>query len=144
MTKEEYLADLTSHLNEQIYSVSFNKFKDGYYADSVESACKKVNEYLKKLYKDKYETEKDGESLFCSCLSDKEDVNLFSLGDLKTQNGKNEQSGYMFLLKGMWQAMRNPKAHNNLHLSMDEAYDRLIFISMLMKRLEKAYNGCKR
>lgn len=76
--------------------------------------------------------------MFPEVFNDKEENTLLKVDDLNTQSGKDEQAGYRFLLMGMWSALRNPKAHANLTLTQNEAYDRLIFASMLMKKIDKA------
>lgn len=135
---EKPLDDLESRLHKSIKTVAYQKYLDGYFAEAVESACKEINERLKKLYKKLKVVEKDGKDLFAAVFNDKETDTLLKVDNLNSQSGKDEQAGYRFLLMGMWSALRNPKAHANLTLTQDEAYDRLIFISMLMKRIDKA------
>lgn len=136
---EKPVDDLEKRLHKSISDCAYQKYKDGHFADAVESACKAINERLKKLYKKFKGEEKDGTDLFALSFNDSEGKTLLKVGDLSTQSGKDEQAGYRFLLMGMWSALRNPKAHANLTLTQDEAYDRLIFCSMLAKRIDKAF-----
>lgn len=131
-------SEIDKHLHKSIKTVAYQKYLDGHFADAVESACKEINDRLKKLYKKLKGTEKDGNKLFPEVFNDNETTTLLKVDDLNTDSGKDEQAGYRFLLMGMWSAFRNPKAHANLTLTQDEAYDRLIFASMLMKRIDKA------
>lgn len=135
---EKNVDDLERRLHKSIKGCAYQKYKDGHFADAVESACKEINDRLKKLYKKLKGTEKDGNKLFPEVFNDNETTTLLKVDDLNTDSGKDEQAGYRFMLMGMWSALRNPKAHANLTLTQDEAYDRLIFISMLMKRIDKA------
>jgi len=131
--------NISSHLNEQIANVSLQKYLDGYYADAVESAIKEINSRLKKMYKKFKHEELDGSDLFAKVFLDDETKTLLKVSDLSSQSGKDEQKGYRLMFMGMWSAMRNPKAHENLTMTEDEAYDRLIFLSMLMKKIDKAF-----
>ena len=130
---------IANHLHSKIKEVALQKYLDGYYADAVEAGIKEINSRLKKMYK-KFKTEElDGADLFAKVFLDDADKTLLKVSDLSTQSGKDEQKGYRFLFMGMWFALRNPKAHENVFLSQDEAYDRLIFISLLMKKIDKAF-----
>lgn len=130
--------DLLSHLHEKIREASYQKYKDRHYADAVESAFKEINDRLKKLYKKIKGSELDGNKLFAQVFHKDPDVTLLKVDDLSTESGKDEQNGYCWLLMGAWSSQRNPKAHANLYITEDEAYDRLILASMLMKRIDKA------
>ena len=136
----EVLDSIKNHLHAKIIEVSLQKFLDGYYSDSVETAIKEVNSKLKKMYKKFKNEELDGADLFAKVFSDDENKTLLKVADLNSLSGKDEQKGYRFLFMGMWFAMRNPKAHEKLSMTKDEAYDRLIFISMLMKKIDKAFS----
>jgi len=131
--------EIEFHLHKKISDVSLQKYNDGYYADAVESAIKEINSRLKKMYRKFKNEELDGSDLFAKVFLDDENKTLLKVSDLSTQSGKDEQKGYRFMFMGMWFAMRNPKAHENLYMTQDEAYDRLIFISMLMKKIDKAF-----
>lgn len=131
--------NIANHLHTRIKEVALKKYLDGYYADAVEAGIKEINSRLKKMYKKFKGDELDGADLFAKVFSDDADKALLKVSDLSTQSGRDEQKGYRFIFMGMWFAMRNPKAHENLFLSQDEAYDRLIFISLLMKKIDKAF-----
>ena len=126
-------------LHPVIYKTSYKKFVDGYYAEAVESAIKEINYRSKKLFKKYKEKELDGSDLFANLYnSDKEKTLLFAAKDLDTQSNKDEQEGYRFLFMGLWKGIRNPKAHANTTLTKEQAIERLIFASMLMKKLDES------
>ena len=50
--------------------------------------------------------------------------------------GKNEQEGYRMLFIGMWKALRNPNAHFNKNLTINEARNQLYFLSILMYKID--------
>ena len=129
---------LTKVLHKDVIRVSYQKFLDGHYSDSVESSMKELNTKLKRLYNNYRRTEKDGADLFAHVANEDENTLLLRFGDLSTEDGRNEQKGYKFLLMGAWFAIRNTKAHQNKNITKEEAVDRLIFVSMLIKRVDKA------
>ena len=137
-TNLSQIDDLLPHLHDKIREASYQKYKDRHYADAVESAFKEINDRLKKLYRKHKGVEVDGNDLFAKVFNDDPATTLLKVDDLSTGSGKDEQAGYRFLLMGGWSSQRNPKAHANLHITEDEAYDRLILASMLMKRIDKA------
>ncbi|MFA6867489.1 MAG: TIGR02391 family protein [Clostridia bacterium] len=134
----ERVDEIIGHLHKKIYDVSYKKYQDGHYADAVETAIKEINDRLKKLYQKHKNEEKDGRDLFNHVFNDDPIKTLLKIADLSTQAGKNEQEGYRFLFMGAWVGIRDPKAHANELLSKDEAYDILIFASMLMKKIDMA------
>ena len=126
-------------LHPLVYKVSYKKFSDKYYADAVESSIKELNTRAKKLYKKYRHKELDGADLFANIFSSDKDKYLLLAGDdLDSQSGKDEQEGYRFLYMGLWKGIRNPKAHENTFLTESQSKERLIFVSMLMNKLDES------
>lgn len=123
-------------LHSSIQEQCAEKFYNGHYADAVESGCKEINARLKKIYISKTGSEKDGDALFTSIFSKKNPILQFE--DMKTMSGENVQLGYMMMFQGMWIGLRDPKAHENIDLSKDQALERLVFLSMLMNKIDVA------
>jgi uncharacterized protein (TIGR02391 family) len=121
-------------LHEKISGISYRKFKDEYYAEAVEAAFKEINARLKAIYMKYRSNELDGTILYENVFSTTNP--LLKIGDLQTQSEKNEQLGYQYIFKGSWMSIRSPKAHANITISEDEAFDRLILASMLMKKID--------
>lgn len=125
-------------LHPTIYKTSFKKVYDGYYVDAVDSAIKELNFRAKNLYKKYKGKELDGADLFANIFnSDNEKTLLLAGGDLDTQSNRDEQEGYRFLYMGLWKALRNPNAHANTSITKQQAIERLIFISMLIYKLDE-------
>jgi len=57
-------------------------------------------------------------------------------GNLDTQTHKDTQRGYMMMFSGAMSAIRNPKAHENMTISKEDAVRKLMFASMLMYKLD--------
>lgn len=120
-----------------IYKTSYKKITDGYYSESVEAAIKEINVRIKNLYKKYKSKELDGADLFANAFNNDKDKTLLIAGtDLESQSGKDEQEGYRLLFMGLWKGIRNPKAHANTIITKEQAIERLIFVSMLMNKLD--------
>jgi uncharacterized protein (TIGR02391 family) len=129
-------------IHPEIINVSKNKFDDGHYADAVESAFKEVNSQIKTIYKNKTGIEDDGVSLMQKAFSykaNRPDLPCIQVdNDLSSQNGLNRQTGYRFIFAGSIQAIRNPKAHNNLNISKEAAMHSICLASQLMHTLDNS------
>ena len=119
-----------------ISKVSKDKFFDGYYADSVESAFKEINARCKKIYYKATQEEKDGADLMHNIFSENKPILKFEEKDNETS--KNVQRGYMEIFAGAMTGIRNPKAHENQHLIKEKAFRRLILASLLMEKIDEA------
>jgi uncharacterized protein (TIGR02391 family) len=61
------------------------------------------------------------------------------LSDIDTESGQNDQKGFMQILKGSFQGIRNPKAHSLTHdLTAIKAAQYLVFASLLARRIDEA------
>lgn len=125
-----------SYLHPMIYNVSGDKFNQGFYADAVESALKEVNSRIKRIYRRYRGEEKDGQDLMRKTFSPSNPLLIFE--GLDTESGKNIQEGYMQIFAGAIQGIRNPKAHENTHISREDAIKRLILASLLMEKVDEA------
>lgn len=125
-----------SYLHPMIYNVSGNKFNQGFYSDAVESALKEVNSRIKRIYRRYRGEEKDGQDLMRKTFSSSNPLLIFE--GLDTESGKNVQKGYMQIFAGAIQGIRNPKAHENTHISREDAIKRLILASLLMEKVDEA------
>ena len=124
---------IVDYLHPIILTSSFPQFRMGQYRDAVLNSMVAIFDLIRK----KTGIDKDGAALV-------EDV--FSLGnpvlvisELNTDSGQNEQKGYVQILKGAYQAIRNPKAHSlSTDLDQSKAAEYLIFASHLARRIEQA------
>ncbi len=61
------------------------------------------------------------------------------LSDIDTESGQNDQKGFIQILKGSFQGIRNPKAHSLSHdLNRVKAAQYLVFASLLARRIDEA------
>ena len=118
-----------------VVRVAESRMKSGHYADAVESAFKELNNAVKAKVRSRLDNELDGQRLMQRVFSPDNPV-LFVESDLDTQTNKDTQQGYMMMFSGAMSAIRNPKAHENMIISKDDAIRKLMFASMLMYKLD--------
>jgi uncharacterized protein (TIGR02391 family) len=122
------------HLN--IRKVSKSRYETEHYGDAVEAAFKEINDIIKKAYKEISGKEEDGDKLMRNVFSANNPV--FFLADTSTETGKSIQQGYMDIFAGAMKGIRNPKAHANLDVHPDEAWEIIVLASHLMRIWDKA------
>lgn len=113
-----------------------SRFEHGYYADSVESALKDVNNRVKKHNKAQTGQELDGADLMHQAFSPKKPIIV--LDDIMTDTGRSIQLGYMEIFAGSMTGVRNPKAHANIVIDRQRAVHFLFLASLLMYKLDEA------
>lgn len=129
------------YVHPRICCVSKDKFTGCFYADAVESAFKEVNFRVKQLYRKHRGEERDGQDLMRKTFSPTNPLLTFE--SLESESGRNVQEGYMQIFAGAIQGIRNPKAHENMIISREEAIKRLIFASLLMDKIDESLQYSK-
>ena len=125
--------DYWTYVHPAIRQVSKTPMDSGLFAEAVEDAFKEVNVQVKR----KTGSDKDGKDLMNWAFSPKNPV-LKVESDVDTRSGQDSQLGYMNLFSGAISAIRNPKAHENMVISREDALRKLYFASMLMFKLDAA------
>lgn len=131
------LAGIRDLLHPAVVRVAESRIKSGHYADAVEGAFKELNIAVKAKVRQKFSIELDGQPLMQRVFSPDNPLLLVE-GNLDTQTNKDTQRGYMMMFSGAMSAIRNPKAHENMTISKDDAVRKLMFASMLMYKLDAA------
>lgn len=138
LKKDNMNSNFEKMLHPVIIKVSLMLFKNGHYAESAENAFVEINARVKKIYEymvpDATKVP-DGVELMHTIFSLKKPI--VKMADISTETGENIQRGYMDMFAGAIAALRNPKAHENIELDMDECEKRLVFASMLMYKLDE-------
>jgi uncharacterized protein (TIGR02391 family) len=121
------------HLHPHIGKGCAQLFRDGYYAKAVEEGAKAVSDYLRQ----KTGLKLDGVTLAEHSFSEKNPVLKF--GDLSDTNVRDEQIGFMHLLKGLAQGVRNPLAHTHGKEEQEQkAFEYLVMVSLFCRRIDDA------
>lgn len=119
-------------LDPAIEAASGGRYADGYYADSISSACKALNNRIQQL---SGVYDKQDYDLVSHVFSPKKPILAFN--DLADESDVNEQQGMMFLYQGVFKAFRNPRAHKLIDDDQKTAYGTIITINFLAFMLEK-------
>jgi len=123
-----------------ILKIAQPRFESLHFADAVEASFKEINDLIKKKYKALTKKEIDGNDLMRKAFTsspNNEFTPLFNLADNSTNSGKNIQQGYMDIFAGAMQGIRNPKAHENMNINPDEAWEMIVLASHLMRMWKK-------
>jgi uncharacterized protein (TIGR02391 family) len=108
-------------------------FDDGHYAEATYEAFKFLDKTVDKLAK----LSESGFKLMMAAFN--ESNPKIPLTPLTTISEKDEQKGYMFIFAGGVLAIRNPRGHeHSMKDDPDVCLDHLSFVSMLLRRLERA------
>ena len=120
-------------LHTSIIRSSHSQFKNGHYRDAVLNSIVAVFDLIRK----RADLDKDGADLIETVFSLTSPKLIIS--ELDSESGKNEQKGFIQILKGAYQAIRSPKAHSlTSDLDKSKASQYLIFASLLARRIEEA------
>lgn len=133
-----------SHVHPQIRYVSEKLYTNGSYANAACDAFIEINARVKKLFcilNPGASKVPDGDAAMTNVFS----VNapMLQFCDQSTETGRNIQKGFMQMLAGAMSALRNPKAHENIEISQEDAIRRIMLASMLMYKIDEAvqYSG---
>ena len=121
------------HLHPYVAKGCVQLFEDGHYAQAIEESAKAVFQYLR----DKTGLTSDGAQLAQEAFSVTKPKLVFN--DLGDETKKNEQVGFMEMLKGYTKGVRNPLAHT--HGKQEEAqkaFEYLVLASLLCRRIDDA------
>lgn len=118
-----------AHLHPAVQSAVGSRFADEYYSDALHKACTA----LEKAVQDKanQSPEPTGATLMSKVFSKDKPI-------LTVSTNQGEQEGYMFLYRGLAQAIRNHYAHNDPATDPARALEWLSFISALFYKLDEA------
>lgn len=133
-----------AYVHPRIRHASEKLYVDGNFANAACDAFIEINVRVKKLYSIFEPGEHrvpDGDAAMNKVFS----VNapMLKFCDQSSETGFNIQKGFMQMLAGAMSALRNPKAHENIRISREDAMRRIIFASMLMYKIDEAvqYSG---
>lgn len=131
-------------IHPKIISVSKKLYEDGHYANAAADAFIEINDRIKTLFTKLKPSEPrvpDGHTLMTTVFS--ESNPLIEFCDRSTDTGKNIQKGYMHMLAGALSALRNPRVHANISISVEDAMRKIMLASMLMYKIDDAVQYSK-
>lgn len=120
-------------LHPTIIEHALPKYKDGHLRNAVLDSIIAIFE----LIRQKTGLSEDGDKLVGKAFS--LTAPYLILSEIDSESGKNEQKGFMQILTGAYQGIRNPSAHSLVNdLTPLEAAQYLVFASLLARRIEEA------
>lgn len=138
MRSHNYLStnDIWQFVHPKIIELSKNKFEDGYYTDSVQTAIVEICSIVRKYREEQglEEIQSDKNMMYNTFST----LKILQFTDSSTTSLKDIQEGYEKIFPGVIQAMRNPNAHQNSTMGKDDAVRKLMIASDLMYMLDKA------
>lgn len=113
---------------------SLSQYHSGHYRDAVLNSIVAIFDYIR----DRSGEPLDGDALIGKVMSP--NAPILVLSDLDSESGRNDQKGFMQIYKGVYQGIRNPKAHSLDHsLTAQKAAQYLVFSSLLARRIENTF-----
>lgn len=129
----ENMEDFRFLLHPIIIEHALPQYDDGHLRDAVLDSIIAVFE----LIRQKTGLKEDGDKLIGKAFSLHDPYLILS--DIDTESGQNDQKGFIEILKGSFQGIRNPKAHSLTHdLTPLKAAQYLVFASLLARRIDEA------
>lgn len=121
-------------LHPRISDVCVDLYRGGHYRNAVLDASLALQDYVKERSRCR---DRDGADLMRHVFSAKNPIVAFN--ELADDTDRSEQEGMMHLFEGVMLALRNPRAHALSDDSPEQALEYIALLSLLAKRLEKAY-----
>lgn len=120
-------------LHPRVTAASYAHFKAGRFRDAVLNSVVAIFD----LIRERTNIDKDGSELVAEAFSLRRPRLVFST--LENESGRNDQKGFIQILQGVYQGVRNPKAHTlTINPSQNVAAQYLVFSSLLCRRVEEA------
>lgn len=126
------------NINPVIQRLARSRFESMHFADAVEASFKEINDIVKKKNLDITGIELDGVPLMRKAFSSTPNNNhtpIIFLTDNTNESERNIQEGYMNILVGTMQGIRNPTAHANLNIHPDESWELIVLASHLLNKI---------
>ena len=120
-------------LHPKVMTAAYAHFKEGHFREAVLNSVVAVFD----LIRERTGLETDGSELVTEAFSLQRPYLVFS--NLDNESGKNDQKGFIQILQGVYQGVRNPKAHTlTIKPSQIVTAQYLVFSSLLCRRVEEA------
>jgi len=120
-------------LHPRVVASSYAHFKTGHFRESVLNSVVTVFDFIR----ERTRLDRDGSELVTETFSIQRPILVVST--LETESGRNDQKGFIQLLQGVYQGVRNPKAHTlTMNPSQNVAAQYLVFSSLLCRRVEES------
>ena len=127
------LLSLTGQLHSELH-LALGLFEDGHYDDALRKASQRFINRVQELVD---RPDLDGSGLIDKTFSSQSP--LLAFNGRSTPLERDEHDGYRFLAAGLTRALRNVVTHhNNYGFSATTAWEWLVFVSAMHRRLDQA------
>ncbi|MCX7001067.1 MAG: TIGR02391 family protein [Candidatus Sumerlaeota bacterium] len=124
--------NLQTHIRNSLWLAIQSTYQSGNYSHAILDAM----HYLSNVLRDKTGVDGDGATLVGQALGG--DPPRLRINRLQTETERNEQRGIESILRGMYQAIRNPRSHEQIEDSQETADAIIYFINYLLGIIEKS------
>jgi len=124
--------NIETKIDSRLWDAIRSSFENRNYTGSIQDSIY----FLSDLIREKSGLEGDGTSLVGQAFGGSSPI--LKVNSLKTENDKNVQKGVEQLLRGLYQAVRNPRSHEKYADSEDDAISIILFINYLVRIIDKS------
>lgn len=124
--------NLQTHIKNELWLSIQSTYEAGNYSHAIVDAM----HYLSNVLRDKTGVDGDGKSLVGQALGG--DSPRLRINKLQTETEKNEQQGLESILRGMYQAIRNPRSHEQIEDKQETADAIIYFINHLLSIIDRS------
>lgn len=125
--------NLQSHIKLELW----NAISSTYQADNYTPAILDAIHYLSDVLREKSGAEGDGASLVGQALGG--DSPKLRINKLQTETERNEQKGFMHIVMGIYEAIRNPRSHEQIKDDQNTADAIIYFINYVLDVVDKSH-----
>jgi uncharacterized protein (TIGR02391 family) len=124
--------NLQTHIKNDLWLAVQSTYEAGNFSHAILDAM----HYLSNVLREKTGVDGDGKSLVGQALGG--DSPRLRINKLQTETEKNEQQGLESILRGMYQAIRNPRSHEQVEDKQETADAIIYFIDHLLSIIERS------
>lgn len=124
--------DLESRVDSRLWATIQSSYQNRDYRTAILDSI----HFLSQLIRDKSGLESDGQALAGEALGGLNPK--LRVNNLQTESDKNVQKGVEALLRGLYQAIRNPRSHGKHTDSSQDAEALILFVDFLVRSIDKS------
>jgi uncharacterized protein (TIGR02391 family) len=124
--------NLESKIEERLWKMIQNSYEDRNYTGAIHDAIY----FLSDLIREKSGLASDGVTLVGQAFGGKSPK--LKINKLQSESDKNIQAGIAQILRGIYQAIRNPRSHEKYNDSISDADSIILFIDYLTKIIDRS------
>jgi uncharacterized protein (TIGR02391 family) len=124
--------NLQTHIKSDLWLAIQSTYEAGNYSHAIVDAM----HYLSNIIRNKTGVDGDGKSLVGQAFGG--DSPRLRINKLQTETEKNEQQGIESILRGMYQAIRNPRSHEQIEDKQETADEIIYFINYILSIIERS------